>query len=56
MGVRKDKNNFHTTYDDKTMQNMKRYYGIDADDELVKYIKKNVVHDEGDVMHNLKSK
>ena len=56
MGVVKDKISFHTTYDDKTMENMKRYYGIDTDDELVKYIKKNVEHDEGDVMHNSKSK
>ena len=56
MGVRKDKNNFHTTYDDKTMENMKRYYRIDTDDELVKYIKKNVELDEDDVMHNSKSK
>ena len=56
MGVRKDKNNFHTTYDDKIMENMKRYYRIDTDDELVKYIKKNVELDEDDVMHNLKSK
>jgi hypothetical protein len=56
MGVRKDKNNFHTTYDDRTIENMKRYYRIDTDDELVKYIKKNVELDEGDVMHNSKSK
>ena len=56
MGVGKDKNNFHTTYDDRTMENMKRYYRIDTDDELVKYIKKNVEFDEDDVMHNSKSK
>jgi hypothetical protein len=56
MGVRKDKINFHTTYDDKTMENMKRYYRIDTDDELVKYIKKNVEHDESDVMYNSKSR
>jgi hypothetical protein len=37
------------------MENMKRYYRIDTDDELVKYIKKNVEL-EDDVMHNLKSK
>ena len=46
MNVAKDKISFHTTYDDKTMENMKRYYGIDTDDELVKYIKKNVEHEE----------
>ena len=55
MGVRKDKNNFHTTYDDRIMENMKRYYRIDTDDELVKYIKKNVELDEDDVMHDSKS-
>jgi hypothetical protein len=55
MGIRKDKNNFHTTYDDRTMENMKRYYRIDTDDELVQYIKKNVEFDEDDVMHNSKS-
>jgi hypothetical protein len=56
MGVRKGTNNFHNTYNDKTMENMKQYYGIDTDDELVKYIKKNVELDEDDVMHNSKSK
>jgi hypothetical protein len=56
MVVRKDRNNFHTTYDDRTMENMKRYYRIDTDDELVKYIKKNVEHDESDVTHYSKSK
>ena len=32
---------------------MKRYYGIDTDDELVKYIKGNRLMelDEGDIMH-----
>ncbi len=39
MSVRKGNKNFHTIYDDKTLENMKRYYGIDTDDELVKYIK-----------------
>jgi hypothetical protein len=38
------------------MENMKRYYGIDADDELVKYIKKNVELDEDNVMYNSKSR
>jgi hypothetical protein len=56
MGVGKGKNNFHNTYDDRTMENMKRYYRIDTDDELEKYIKKNVELDEEDVMHNSKSK
>jgi hypothetical protein len=40
MSVRKDNNNFYNAYDDRTMENMKHYYGIDTDDELVKYIKK----------------
>jgi hypothetical protein len=51
MGVRKDKNNFHNAYDDRTLEKMKHYYGIDTDDELVKY-KKNVELDEDDIMHN----
>jgi hypothetical protein len=55
MSVRKDKNNFHNAYDDRTMENMKHYYRIDSDDELVKYIKKNVELDEDDVMHDSKS-
>jgi hypothetical protein len=53
MSVRKGNKNFHTIYDDKTLENMKRYYGIDTDDELVKYIKGNRLMelDEGDIMH-----
>jgi len=39
MSDRKDNNNFHNIYDNKTLENMKRYYGIDSDNELVKYIK-----------------
>ncbi|CAN5504749.1 hypothetical protein BH18THE2_BH18THE2_32890 [soil metagenome] len=56
MSVRKGNKNFHTIYDDKTLENMKRYYGIDTDDELVKYIKGNRLMglDEGDIMHNQK--
>jgi hypothetical protein len=56
MGVRKDKNNFHTTYDDRTMENMKRYYRIDSGDELENYIRKNIELDEDVVLHNSKSK
>ncbi|MFZ0203036.1 MAG: hypothetical protein WAL46_05010 [Nitrososphaeraceae archaeon] len=41
MSERKDNNNFHNIYDNKTLENMKRYYRIDTDDELVKYIKRN---------------
>jgi hypothetical protein len=41
MSDRKDNNNFHNIYDDKTLENMKHYYRIDTDDELVKYIKSN---------------
>jgi hypothetical protein len=53
MSVRKGNKNFHTIYDDKTLENMKRYYHIDTDDELVKYIKGNRLMelDEGDIMH-----
>jgi hypothetical protein len=50
MSVRKSNKNFHAIYDDNTLKNMKRYYGIDTDDEIVKYIKRNrlVEIDEGD--------
>jgi hypothetical protein len=41
MIVKKDTKNFHTIYDNKTLDNMKRYYGINTDYELVKYIKRN---------------
>jgi hypothetical protein len=41
VSVKKDNKNFHTIYDNKTLDNMKRYYGINTDDELVKYIKRN---------------
>ena len=37
----KDNKNFHAIYDNNTLKNMKRYYGIDSDDEIVKYIKGN---------------
>jgi hypothetical protein len=40
MSIRKDRN-FNTIYDDNTLKNMKRYYGVDNDDEIVKYIKRN---------------
>jgi hypothetical protein len=41
MSIRKDNKNFNTIYDDNTLKNMKRYYGVDNDDEIVKYIKRN---------------
>ena len=41
MSVRNDKKGFHTIYDDKTWENMKRYYRINTDEELVEYIKRN---------------
>jgi hypothetical protein len=51
MSVREGNKN--TIYDNKTLENMKRYYGIDTDYELVKYIKGNRLMelDEGDIMH-----
>ena len=57
MSDRKDNNNFHNIYDDKTLENMKRYYRIDTDDELVKYIKRNnlVEPDKGNNKHTQKS-
>ena len=53
MSVRKGNKNFHTIYDDKTLENMKRYYRIDTDDELVKYIKGNRLMelDKDDIRH-----
>ena len=53
MSVRKGNKNFHTIYDDKTLENMKRYYRIDTDDELVKYIKGNHLMelDKDDIRH-----
>jgi hypothetical protein len=56
MSDRKDNNNFHNIYDDKTLENMKHYYRIDTDDELVKYIKRNnlVEPDKGDIKYTQK--
>ena len=53
MSVRNGKKGFHTIYDDKTLENMKRYYRINTDEELVKYIKKNLPAelDERDYIH-----
>ncbi|MFZ0740487.1 MAG: hypothetical protein WAM54_02735 [Nitrososphaeraceae archaeon] len=58
MSNRKDNNNFHNIYDNKTLENMKRYYRIDNDDELVKYIKRNhlVEPDKRDIMYTQKVK
>ena len=41
MSISKGNKNFNTIYDDNTLKNMKRYYGVDTDDEIVKYIKRN---------------
>jgi hypothetical protein len=41
MNIEKDNKNFNTIYDDNMLENMKRYYGVDTDDEIVKYIKRN---------------
>ena len=41
MSLKKNNKNFHIIYDDNTLENMKRYYGIDTNDEIVKYIKRN---------------
>jgi hypothetical protein len=51
MSVRKGNKNFHTIYDDNTLENMKRYYGIDTDDEIVKYIKRNLYAEVDEVDH-----
>jgi hypothetical protein len=54
MSARKSNKNFHTIYDNKTLENMKRYYRINTDEELVEYIKRNriVEFDEGEIIHN----
>jgi hypothetical protein len=56
MSERKYDNNFHNIYDNITLENMKRYYRIDTDDELVKYIKRNnlVEPDKGNIKHTQK--
>jgi hypothetical protein len=39
MSIKNDDKIFHTIYNKEILENMKRYYGIDSDIELVKYIK-----------------
>ena len=39
MSVKNDERIFHTIYNKEILKNMKQYYGIDSDNELVKYIK-----------------
>lgn len=57
MSDRKYNNNFHNIYDNKTLENMKHYYRIDTDEELVKYIKRNnlvVEPGKGNITHTQK--
>jgi hypothetical protein len=49
MSIRKSNRNFHTIYDDNILENMKRYYGIDTDDEIVKYIERNLFAEVNEV-------
>jgi hypothetical protein len=51
MSIKKDNKNLNTIYDNNTLENMKRYYGVDTDDEIVKYIKRNRLAEvyEGDL-------
>ena len=51
MSIKKDNKNLNAIYDNNTLENMKRYYGVDTDDEIVKYIKRNRLAevDEGDL-------
>jgi len=58
MNIRKGNKNFHSVYDDNTLDNMKRYYGVDIEDEIVKYIKRNLFAevDEGDMHFQKPSK
>ena len=39
MSIKNDDRNFHAIYNKEILENMKRYYGLDSDNELVKYIK-----------------
>jgi hypothetical protein len=39
MGIKNDDGNFHIIYNREILEKMKRYYKIDSDSELVKYIK-----------------
>jgi hypothetical protein len=39
MSVKNDERIFHTIYNKEILENMKHYYRIDSDNELVKYIK-----------------
>ena len=39
MSVKNDERIFHTIYNKEILKNMKHYYGIDSDNELVKYVK-----------------
>jgi len=39
MDVKNDERVFHVIYNKEILENMKHYYGIDSDNELVKYIK-----------------
>jgi hypothetical protein len=39
MSIKNDDGNFHTIYNKEILEKMKRYYKIDSDSELVKYIK-----------------
>jgi hypothetical protein len=39
MSIKNDDKIFHAIYSKEILENMKRYYGIDSDIDLVKYIK-----------------
>ena len=39
MSIKNDDKNFHVIYNKELLEKMKRYYKIDSDNELVKYIK-----------------
>jgi hypothetical protein len=45
------KNKKYSVIDDETLENMKRYYGIENHDELLRYMRKNSVL-KGDNEHN----
>lgn len=56
MSSRRGERDFHAIYDDKIFENMKRYYGIDTNYELIEFIKRNhlLEPDEGDIMRDSK--
>jgi hypothetical protein len=49
MSIKNDDKIFHAIYSKEILENMKRYYGIDSDIDLVKYIKRNRIVETNEV-------